>query len=644
VASVIFARLVDKYGVSILSPTHNFPILGGSDDFVRAPGVIGVGGHESKDNFFTNHGIRVQHDDNLLVTGGYGPMGDGAPAPDIISPSNYVSTARGFLDGEAIPGISVMPGLFKMPPGYAIVGGTSGATPTAAGGVALLISAAKQTGIKDDPQRIKYAVTRAARWAPNLPAYQQGHGVINIAGAWEILKTLNTQEPLIITSTAPVKHSYSHLLAKPDTGVGLFERDGWRIGDSGRRTVVLTRKSGPRAAMTFNLSLTRNGDDTFSAPETVTLPLNQAVPITVTVAPKEPGAHTAYLTLERPGLPGYAHRVLLTVVAPEELNSGNGYALEKKTEIPRPGIRSFFFRVPAGATALRIGVACDKRKVKLSLISPDTRQRTDSYLGADKLNAAVLHPAPGIWEILVSDVDDTQNYDWKQARKNEVVPPTEITLSVAALAVSASSVAASDRANTNLWISNTMAAFTGAVVSAPAGSAHRETAQIKQKSQHVYGLEVPVGSTLLLVKVHPADTRADLDVYLFHCDKDGGQCEPMAADADPVSDEFVVVQNPKEGRWKVVVDAFAVPDASVSYDYLDAVLNPSYGTVGVMDVPQERVCNARWMTRLGAWTGGGALDEGRTPFTALMVQGRTQKGETFLVDVDEAPSGLSLPN
>jgi hypothetical protein len=641
VASVIFDRLVNKYGVSIVSPTHNYPILGGSDDFVRAPGVIGVGGQESKDSFFTNFGIRVEHDDNLLVTGGYGPMGDGALAPDIIAPSNYVSTARGFLEAETTPGESVIPGLFQMPPGYAIVGGTSGATPTAAGGVALLISAAKQAGIKHDPLRIKYAVSRAARWVPNIPPYQQGNGVINIAGAWEILKALNTREPLVITSTAPVKHSYSHLLAKPDTGVGLFERDGWKVGDSGTRTVVLTRESGPRGAMTFNLSLTGNGDNTFSAPATVTLPLHQAVPVTVTIAPKEAGAHTAYLTLDRDGLPGYAHRVMLTVVAPEELNSGNGYAVEEKAEIPRPGIRSFFFRVPAGATALRVDAACEKRKVKLNLISPDTRQRTDSYLGSNKRSAAVLHPAPGVWEIMVSDVDDTQNYDWRQAQKNAVVPPTQIRLAVAALAVGASPTEAGFGVNTDLWITNTMAAFTGAVVSVPAGSAYHEAAQIKEKSQRVYDLEVPLGSTLLLAKVHPVNARADLDIYLFHCEKEAGKCEPMATGADPVADEFVVVQNPKEGHWKIVVDAFAAPGGSVTYDYLDAVLNPSYGTVGVTDVPQARASNARWMTKLGAWTGGGILDQGRAPFTALVVEGKTKDGETFLADVEEVPSDLS---
>ncbi|MGW8265608.1 MAG: hypothetical protein ACWGSQ_04520, partial [Longimicrobiales bacterium] len=136
VPTVIYERLVDRYHPIILSPTHNYPILGGIDDFVLARGVIGVNGHESKDNFFINHGVRVEHDDNLLITGGYGPMGNGALKPDIISPSNYVSTAQGFVEGRAIPG------LFQLPPGYTIAGGTSTATPTAAGAVALLVSAA----------------------------------------------------------------------------------------------------------------------------------------------------------------------------------------------------------------------------------------------------------------------------------------------------------------------------------------------------------------------------------------------------------------------------------------------------------------------------------------------------------------------
>ena len=142
VPTVIYGRLIERFGKPIVMPTHNYAVLAAIDDYALAPGAISIGGHESKANFLANHGVRVQHDDNLLITGGYGPMGNGALKPDIIAPSNYVSTGRGFIEGTAIPG------LMQLPPGYNIAGGTSTATPTTAGAVALLISAARQAGVK----------------------------------------------------------------------------------------------------------------------------------------------------------------------------------------------------------------------------------------------------------------------------------------------------------------------------------------------------------------------------------------------------------------------------------------------------------------------------------------------------------------
>ena len=99
--TVIYSRLIAKYKKPIIIPTHNFPVLDGTDDFVQAECAIGIGGHESKANFLTNYGFKVEHDDNLLVTGGYGPMGDGSFGPAVISPSNILSTNRGWEDNAA---------------------------------------------------------------------------------------------------------------------------------------------------------------------------------------------------------------------------------------------------------------------------------------------------------------------------------------------------------------------------------------------------------------------------------------------------------------------------------------------------------------------------------------------------------------
>jgi subtilisin family serine protease len=578
VPSIIGDRLAHKYGVTIFSPTHNYPVLGAIDDIVFGRGTIGIGGHESKENFFLNHGVRVEHDDNLLITGGYGPMGDGALKPDLISPSNYVSTAQGFVEGRAIPG------LFQLPPGYTIAGGTSTATPTAAGAGALLISAAKQAGLKHDPERIKWAMTRSGRWVPHIEAYKQGNGVVNVAGAWEILKELDRARDLLtITSRAPVRHAYSHLLPTPHEGVGLYERDGWEPRKRQERTITFTRMSGPSQPMTFSLSWAGNDHKAFSAPLNVILPLNRPVPVTLAVEPPDHGVFTAHLTLDHPDVPGYAYRTTATVVAPEPLEASNEFTVRKTTKVPRPGMQSFFFQVPNEASALKIELAWTERAVTMAVVRPDTRQsRGDDVISSPRgTTHVVLDPMPGMWEVRLGDVADTQTFDWQQAKKEEAVSPTPATLTVSALAVEVREVGevtevdeaglagSSDAAmEFHLALTNRMAEFTGGVVSTPVASARRELLEIGEKEQMVFEVEVLPGSTALLARVFEvADTGADLDLYVFDCT--GELCRGAKVDADPVGDEGVLVSNPAPGAWKIVVDAPSVPGGRTEFSYLD---------------------------------------------------------------------------
>ncbi len=638
VPTVICERLVDKFGPSILSPTHNYPILGGIDDFVMARGVIGVNGHESKDNFFTNHGVRVEHDDNLLITGGYGPMGNGALKPDIISPSNYVSTSRAFLEGRA------MAGLFQLPPGYTIAGGTSTATPTAAGATALLVSAAKQAGVAYDAHRIKFAVTRGARWVDHLPAYKQGNGVFSVAGAWEILKELDAGgEMVTITAQAPVKHPYSHLLPTPHVGEGFYERDGWEVGDREERTMTLTRTSGPREAMTFQVNWAGNGHGTFSAPATVTLPLNQAVQIPITVAPTEHGAHTAHFTLHHPSVPGYAFRTLATIIVPEAISAANDFAVETTAEVPRPGIQSFFYRVPEGVKALRFELSYPEREVSMSVSRPDTRSQRGERVtpqGGSGVTQVVANPMPGVWEVRLSDVADTRTFDWEQAKKKEPVPPTKATVKVTALAAEVSVMESAEGSPQDIWVTNRMGAFEGGAVSTPVGSARREQLEMGEMDRKMFEVEVLPGSTALLVRtMKTSDPEADLDVYLFDCTNDDGECRAARTDADPVGDEYVMVPNPSAGLWKIVVDAASVPTGQTTFEYMDVVLNSAYGMVGVVDLPQERDRNARWMAKAHIWLGGVPHEAGREPFAGLVVQGQAAGAAPFTVSLLELPRG-----
>ncbi len=641
VPSVIGERLVARYGPTILSPTHNYPIVGAIDDIVMGRGVIGVNGHESKENFLLNHGVRVEHDDNLLITGGYGPMGNGALKPDIISPSNYVSTAQGFVDGRALPG------LFELPPGYTIAGGTSTATPTAAGAVALLISGAKQAGLRYDPYMIKWAVTRGARWVPHIEAYKQGNGVVNVSGAWGVLTSLNEGGTMVdITSRAAVRHPYSHVLPTPHEGVGIYERSGWERGDRRERTITFTRTSGPREAMTFEARWDGNGHGTYSSPRSVTLPLNTPVEFPVTVAPEEYGVHTAHLTLHHPRVTGYAYRTLATVVAPRPLTAANGFADEVEVVVPRPGITSRFFLVPEGTQTLLVDVGWKDRAVSLAVSAPDTRQVRGRPIPRDNGVAHVVtDPMPGVWEIRLTDVEDTRTFDWQQAKKDEPVPPTPATLSVSALAVE---VAALARAGTTtdddarldgpggqpaaeVRITNRMAGFTGGATSTAVGSARRETVEIAHGDQRVFDVEVLPGSDALVAELgHVADPGADLDLYLFDCTDEEKGCQAARVDGDPVGADRVFVADPDAGAWRIVVDAFDVPADTTSFGYLDVVVNPAYGAINTTDLPQEREPGDRWLAHLGRWLAPASHEAGRTPYFGLLIQAE-KDGTSFPV-------------
>ena len=640
VPSVIADRLVERYGSSILSPTHNFPVLGAIDDIVMGRGVIGVGGHEGKDNFFMNHGVRVEHDDMLLITGGYGPMGDGTLKPDIISPSNYVSTSQGFVDGRAIPG------LFELPPGYTIAGGTSTATPTASGAVALLISAARQSGMEVDPHTIKYAVQRGARYVPNIAAYKQGNGVISVAGAWQILQELHAGGMTVdIESRSSIVTPYSHMLPTPHEGFGLYERSGWKKGVRRERTVTLTRTSGPSGSMTFDVSWEGNDHGTFSSPLTVTLPLGAPVEFPVTATPPDHGVHTAHLTLDHPDVTGYAHRMLAAIVAPEPLNAAGEYTVTKEVKVPRPGMQSHFFDVPEGVTALKVEVGWEEREVALAIARPDTRYQRGEIVrsGAAGITQVIPDPVPGTWEVRLADIADTRTFDWQQSKKDEPVPPTPATLTVSALAVDVEGVTAqvvadngngsgaANGASHQVWMTNRMAAFEGAAVTTPVGSARSEEHTIQPREQQIYEVEVLPGSTALMVNTRVIG-EGDLDVYIFDCT--GDVCAAARADGDPVGEESLVVHDPAAGNWKVVVDAAAVPVGGTSYEYLDVVFNAAYGTVGTIDMPQERASGARWTTTANGWVAPAAHAEGRGPYMAVVVEGQAG-GERYWVSVGE---------
>ena len=123
------------------------------------------------------------------------------------------------------------------------------ASPQAAGAAALLVSAAKQTGVQKQPDQLRQALKSscpAPRHGPHR-RYEQGNGLINVGAAWDLLKT--NIKTVDITSSVPVNTVLSGFLATPGIGQGIYDREGVTVGQSYTRTYTFTRTSGGGGAV-----------------------------------------------------------------------------------------------------------------------------------------------------------------------------------------------------------------------------------------------------------------------------------------------------------------------------------------------------------------------------------------------------------
>lgn len=258
----------------------------------------------------------------------------------------------------------------------------------------------------------------------------------------------------------------------------------------------------------------------------------------------------------------------------------------------------------------------------------------------------VANPMPGVYELRLTDIEDTRTFDWKASEAGTPVPPTKVRLTVSALAAgpAASVVAANPTdqgsgqsaaqqaremdASNDLTLISRMSDFTGKATSYPLGSAYIARPTIREHQQHVYEIEVPPGSAALRVTVgNPSDATADLDVYVYDCTKK--ECRTGGASADPGSDETVTVQHPAAGKWKVVVEGASMSSGQTEFDYSDVVFNQVYGMVAVTDTTAKHQQGSSWTVKTNAWIA--SVPAGRRPYAAVLLEGQVTPAQPFTV-------------
>ncbi|MGZ4591195.1 MAG: S8 family serine peptidase, partial [Actinomycetes bacterium] len=582
----LYNSIINKLGVQlVISAGNSSAALNTVGDPSVATDVVSVGADITKETWQANYGSTVGFSENIMPFSSGGPREDGGFKPNITAPGAAIATTPLWL-----PGAPVAEAGYDLRAGYSMLQGTSMASPQAAGSMTLLLSAAKQSGVKKtSPAALRTAVYSSAQWNSAIPAFLQGHGQIDVPGAWNLFK--QNLDAATIETSAPVCTEIWKILGR-DTGTGLYNRcaadaGGQAPGSTKGYNVTLTRTTGPAKSGTYNLTLLGN-DGTFALSQrSVSLPKGTPVTIKVTASPTA-GAHSAVLNIDDPSSAGLDGSMMAVVAAGEAFPSS--FTVTKSGVAKRNEAQRYYVTVPAGVKALEIGMSgrAAGSQTRFLAFQPyglpmDNTSTPNCYSnygtpegnGCDSNTRAYANPQPGVWEILV------------ESRRTSPLLDNPFTLTAKLLGatvdpamVTLDSVVKGAATPVQWTVTNKFADVTAKAVGGPLGSALSDRPTISATDpDKVYTVDVPSGSSRLDVSIgNTSDPNADLDLFVT-----GPSGAKQSADGD--SEESVSYTDPKPGTYTVRIDNYAVPSGSTAFDYQDVFFSSALGEVAVDSTP-----------------------------------------------------------
>ncbi len=382
---------IDRYVDKIAKETGMlFSISAGNE----GPGLLTIGTPAGSDLAITNaaflshrtakdnYGYLGVESDNTWYFSSAGPRLDGGFKPTLLAPGSALSSVP--LWDKAL-------GNYR---------GTSMASPQVSGGLALLLSAAKQKGLPTERAAITRAVYDGAKLQKNLALVEQGHGLMDVPAS---LKALERRKSEIATEYILSVNSPT---APGGKGAGIYIRSGTM--PSNLFTVGVTPLF-PDTASAEKISKVRilrlePSADWISAPADIWLQM-QARTFQVRIDPKiltKPGLHSEKIRAIDEATGRVAFEVPVTVISPFHIEED--HSLKVETLLPVGKTERYFVNIPPGTTAVQLDLTTDGPVVWGQLLDPEGRlisdlMDRDSSVPQPPLFASSAILRPGVYEV-----------------------------------------------------------------------------------------------------------------------------------------------------------------------------------------------------------------------------------------------------
>lgn len=608
VLETILGRIAQRYGTVIVNAAGND---GPAMDSVISPssanGVLAIGGYIAKQQSILDEGIDFE---GQAIYSSRGPGANGEVKPDLLAPTQWLA------DADESDGKQLLAGKYRLPLEYGVGGGTSQATPTAAGAIALLISAARQSHISYSFDSVKKALISGARTVEGLPI-DQGFGLIDVPNSWRFLKDAYGS-PRVTLDREPM---YGRNVAAGDSFTYAVDAIS-----SAPVTVKTSWVGSPGTAISR---------DRFTLAPTVD-PL-----VNLNLQPLQAGAIRSGLFELRRNDGLMLASWPITQIAPLTFDPKNGYSVALHDSLPHPGYRRYFIKVPQGASVLTVhlhertdGKGWNQKAKKivlafnpLQIMQPNGFEPTamSSFMQypasvSGDWRVAISRPAAGTWQIILYGADAVKVIGGLAGSGKVPASPVDVTAKIYGVSLDGCAPAGAGKI---CRFTNKFAAFQTKIVKSPL-------------AQH---LNYPI-------TVSPENPVGIISLPLYATDLSDVRAEFSGEDAERVArDLYYCPGRPQktypEGAWyqgscqfrshATGTDALVAsqPAGNSSIDTSNAVNRGRWAVVVYSTEPAE--------TSLSVSADFAVIRAGATPFTSVASIGEVPVGATFDVNV-------SLPN